>query len=286
MTTLTRVRFFYRFLNKTLIFLLSAGGLYTISGCSPSKNWVAYYSDQLPPREFTQYEFVIFHPARHPTIQPVKAAGTKVFGYVSLGEVQTFLPIHETLKAEGAIAKENPNWGEVAMVDIRSRTWQNYVLETLVKQAENQGFDGFFLDTIDSPIELERAEPEKYKGSREAAIALVEEIHRRYPKKLIVVNRAFPILENLAPSINMVLAESILTNYEFSKKTYCNKLKTEYGAHADFLQKLKKNWPHLRVLTLDYWDPDDRETIDAIYQIQREHGFDPLVATIHLDKVL
>ena len=55
---------------------------------------------------------------------------------------------------------------------------------------------------------------------------------------------------------------------------------------VEILQSAKARRPELRVMTLDYWDPEDPEGIRRIYRVQRANGFEPYVASIELDRIV
>ena len=57
-------------------------------------------------------------------------------------------------------------------------------------------------------------------------------------------------------------------------------------ARVTILQAAKARRPKLRIMTLDYWDPEDAEGVSRIYREQRANGFEPYVATIKLDRIV
>jgi endo-alpha-1,4-polygalactosaminidase (GH114 family) len=60
---------------------------------------------------------------------------------------------------------EDSNWG-FDSVDITSPNWSELIIGTLAKGAVDKGFDGFFLDTVDSLAHLIHQEPDKSKEYR------------------------------------------------------------------------------------------------------------------------
>jgi hypothetical protein len=49
---------------------------------------------------------------------------------------------------------------------------------------------------------------------------------------------------------------------------------------------LKKRFPKLQIMSLDYWDPADTKGVATIYSTQRANGFIPYVSTIELNRVV
>ncbi|MEI6740763.1 MAG: Ig-like domain-containing protein, partial [Gemmatimonadaceae bacterium] len=74
-----------------------------------------------------------------------------------------------------------------------------------------RGFDGVFLDTVDTGTDLERRDRARFAGATLATIDLVRAIKRRYPAAVIVLNRGYDILPTVENSVDMVLAESLVT---------------------------------------------------------------------------
>ena len=72
-----------------------------------------------------------------------------------------------------------------------------------------QGFSGIFLDTLDDAAELERQNPNLYGGMRAAALELVKAIRGAWPKAVVMVNRAYDLLPDIAADINIELGESV-----------------------------------------------------------------------------
>jgi len=121
---------------------------------------------------------------------------------------------------------------------------------------------------------------------KDAALRLIREIRRNYPAVRIILNRGFFLLDEAAPSIQYVLAESVLSRYDFANRTYIQAAKSEYQAAVELLQSIRQKHPSLGVLTLDYWWPNETRKVQAIYDLERRNGFVPYVSTIELDRVI
>jgi len=242
--------------------------------------WAAYYSDKEPGAAFSRYKLVVFDWQYHP---PLSARPRPTYlAYLSVGEVDAFRPHFEAVKRQGLLAGRNERWGS-HFVDVRDPRWQARVLDELVPAILEQGFDGVLLDTLDSAIYLEEQAPETYKGMQSAACRLVLAVRERYPRLLIAVNRAYPLLPCMENHIDFLLAESLLGGYDFEQKTYRKVSRGESRSQLDTLLAARKRRPDLTVLTLDYWDPNDLAGIERLYRKQIANGFHPYVTTILLD---
>lgn len=248
--------------------------------------WAAYYTDKLPLASFDPYDLIVFDSHEHPQLKPLSDRGKILLGYLSLGEIEKNRPYFREARQENILLDENKNWPGSYFVDMRSKFWAKRVVEELVPQLLHKGFQGIFIDTIDNPIELERVDPERFKGMKEAAITLVKAIKYHYPTIQIMVNRGYEILPELGNSITMVMGESTFTTYDFANKSYKKVAEDEYRKQVEMLQNFKKSYPKVRIVSLDYWNPEDTSEIKKIYDIQRANGFEPFVSVIQLDQLI
>lgn len=250
------------------------------------KPWAVYYSDKLQPSSFEAYDLLIFDSHIHPQLKPLADRGKMLLGYLSLGEIEKFRPYFRETKEQNILLEENKNWPGSYFADIRNKYWGKRVIEELVPQLLHKGFHGIFLDTLDNPIELERQDPERFKGMKEASIRLVKAIRYHYPTIQICVNRAFELLPEIGEHISLVLGESTYAGYDFQTKAYKIVSEDEYRKQIELLQNFKKSFPKTRILSLDYWNPSDQEGIKKIYATQRANGFEPFVSIIKLDSLI
>ena len=249
-------------------------------------DWLAYYRDEAPPEAFSDYELLVFDSEHHPPIPPLADAGKTILGYISLGEVESYRSYFGTVHAEGILLDENPNWPGSYFVDLRDALWRDRVLNQLIPKILNRGFHGLFLDTLDNPAYLESTDPVKFRGMSQSAAKLVTEIRSHFPSILIMMNRAYEILPEVAGHIDMELAESCFSDFDFSSKQYRRVPQQEYQRQVQLLHGIRTQHPGLEIFTLDYWDPSDDEGIRTIYREQESNGFNPYVATVELDRIV
>ena len=260
-----------------------AGGM---TGSSLGRaRWAVYYSDKASPGEFLGYGLVVFDSDRHPPLQPLIAGGATVLGYLSLGEIEQQRAWFGQVREMGILLGENANWPGSHYVDVRDAGWRHMVTGQLAQAILAQGFHGIFLDTLDDPVELERRDAERCRGMTAAAIDLVRELRRQFPSIKIMLNRGYALLPQVGGAIDIALGESVYGTYDFARKVYRAVPTAEYREQVQLLQQARKLHPRLRICTLDYWDPADRDGIRKIYRMQRANGFDPYVATVGLDQL-
>ncbi len=127
----------------------------------------------------------------------LRAGGTRVLGYLSVGEDH---PMGEYACTPGCAAYHltvNPQWGSVA-VDVSHPAWRAEVLRRAA--AELRHADGLLLDTLDS-------------AAPEATLALVQTLRAAFPDVTLLANRGFGLLPGLARLVDGVLFEGFSTTH-------------------------------------------------------------------------
>lgn len=267
------------FLRILAIFILS--GVCAARAEEPPR-WIVYYGSEEPVDSFLDYDIIAFDREHHPPLRQLQNRGKILLGYVSFGEAETYRQDFEAIKELGVLLEENPDWPGHYIVDIRNPIWTKYIIETAIPYILHQGFNGIIVDTIDSIEYLEEREPEKYKGMTEGAVSMVKAVRQHYPELKIMINRGFKTLPEIADDIDYVLAESILVKHLPGDKSYELFPQDVYDWYADSLRALKDKAPHLTVVSVDYWDMNDKEGVRHIYETQRANGYLPYVTTIDL----
>jgi uncharacterized protein (TIGR01370 family) len=252
---------------------------------APNEKFAVYYSDRAPVARFKPYNVLVLAD-NFPSLQPLAEEGKTLLGYISLGEINKDSPYYKNLQSKGLLIKENKDWKGSYVVDIRSPVWQKIVIEDVIPKILRDGFGGVFFDTLDSPLESERENRNDYSGMGEDAIKLIRAVRMHYPSIKIMVNRAYTILPQIAPLIDMELGESVFADYDFDKKTYGKVAPALYRQQIQGLQAAKQINPAMKIYTLDYADPHDRAAMREIYRTQRANGFTPYVATIGLEEII
>lgn len=248
-----------------------------------STRWAVYYSDALPASAFSEYDMLVFDADHHPSLDPLREQRKILLGYISLGEIEAYRTHYDWAKKAGLLLEENPNWEGHYILDVRNPVWAQYVIESIIPSLLEKGFDGIMIDTIDSPIYLEaEKDAELYKGMQDASARLIHVIRMHYPSIPIMLNRGFVLLPEIAGDLTYLMAESTYTSYDFSKKEPYLLSKEQRDEYQAYLQSALKYNPELTILTLDYWDMQDKNTVQNIYTAQRAEGFSPYVTTIDL----
>lgn len=249
-------------------------------------SWMVYYHKGLSPNDLDPYALVILDADTDIKVHELANRDKQVFGYLSIGEIGTHRRQFAQFKDSGILLQENAFWPGSYMVDMRDPRWIKHLIEERIPALLHRGFNGIFLDTLDNAGELERIDNEKYKGMVDAAARVVSAIRMHYPQVPIIQNRGYEILPQTAGIVNYVMAESLMADHNFEKKSYYMVPQELLDIQLTLLAKALEQNPKLQILSLDYWSPDDADSIKSIYASQRERGFHPYVATVELDIIV
>lgn len=279
-----------RALRLPTIALIPLALLLSLFGCGPKKatapRWVVYYGQNAAPEELTGYDVVVVDPNYKGEIAPLRRAGAKVLAYISLGELNASRATFARAQREGLLLEENPNWPGAWLVDVRLPGWRKLVVEERAKELLARGYDGLFLDTLESALHLQTRDAARYAGMQQAAVDLVRALHDRHPGAILLLNGALEVAGALAGAVDRVAVESSLTTWDFAKKAARWRTADERAWAMARAAKARAANPKLTIYTLDYWDPEDRAGLLRIYREQRKAGFVPYAATIALDRVV
>lgn len=253
---------------------------------SDIRSYVVFYGAEAPQELLHKFDLLIFDPHAFPDFGALQNDNKKVLAYLSLGEINQSRDYFSRARDMGMLLESNIYWPDSNFVDIRKAQWTKMVIEELIPEILHKKFDGLFIDTLDSPIELERRDPVKYKGMKQAAVRLIKTIRHNYPQLKLMVNRAYAIIPQIAPSINYLLAESLLYTYDFNSKKYVKVNAQNRAVQLKMLREYARKYPRMLIMTLDYCDKNDAETRKEIYRQERENKFIPYVSTIELNQII
>lgn len=241
--------------------------------------------------ELSYYDVVILHsPEFAPDkIRKLKELGVVTIGYITVGEDDKLRTGNG--KGPGGYASWYFQRDQAGKPD-RNGTWNSYYANASdpewradrvaeAKRLINEdGFDGIFLDTLDTV--------ERYRESYEGMVQLVQELRNALPGAPIILNQGYSLLPRLVPISDGLMLESFTSTYDFSSKQYM----LNYPGSLDFhLMRMKREvLPILAkhpfpVFVLDYALPNQRENIQTAANRAVTFGFLFAAAPIFLDDV-
>lgn len=274
-----------RIIAIILLAVIIGAGSFLLWKNMRKEHWAVYYGGPIELSAFQKFDLLIFDSEVHPPLAPLKADGKTVLGYLSLGQADPRRNFYHVFTEKNLLLPASPEIITQYVINIRKPEWSQYVLDTMMPAIMAEGFDGIFIDTLDNVIQPEQADPKKYPDMIKSSVLLVKAIRARYPNIKIMVNRGFELLPFIANDIDMELAESLYTNVLPGDKHVIREPQ-EYQSLMALLQNARLQSPSLKVYSLDYWPPQDKEGVVRLYQDERKKfGFIPYVSTMDLQSV-
>ncbi len=240
-----------------------------------------YHHSRLPPELFQAYDWIVLD-QDDPILDRLRLhfymeRRAKVFGYISVGEIESFRDYYEDIR-RFAIG-ENPMW-DTEVADLRKKEYLDFLVEVVAKRIAERGFDGFFLDTLDS-YRLVAKEDEVGDFVR-AEVYLIRRLKERYPDMLIVINRGFEIVEEVRELIDGVVVESLFVGLDGDRQ-YVKVREEDRRYLLPILERIKGIG--LPVIVIDYLPPSRRSRAKDIVKRIRDLGFIPYVSDRELSRV-
>jgi uncharacterized protein (TIGR01370 family) len=268
---------FFRALRAALsgAVALFALGCTTLPGVH---TWAVFYGAKATDAALQTPDLLVLEPDQPWNPALLRRTGQLVLAYLSLGEVNESRAYFQKLDPSALLGK-NPHWPGAMTVDPGNASWRSEVLDKLAPSMLQQGYDGFFLDTLDVGAELER---QGHPGALKAMAGLVNELKARYPQAVIVANGGLDLLPDAAHALSALAVESVVTNYDFNAQRYLRRAPEQAQARIAQLQGIQRQYG-LSILTIEYVSPQTPGEGDAIALSILQAGFVPFVSDIGLN---
>jgi hypothetical protein len=242
----------------------------------PSPSVAFFYGKPVPVSELRRFDWVVVEPGNVAAQQlaALQRAGVQVFAYLSLGEAAP-----GSVDSRSALGR-NAGWGTV-IVDPSAEAWREHVLER-AEALWQQGYQGLFLDTLDSYRQVLRgAEAQRVAA---ALGALIGAIHDRHPAVKLLFNRGFEILDDVGRLASGVAAESLLYGWDPAAKRYVEVPQADRDWLAGRLREVRDQLG-VPIVVVDYLPPTQRKLAREAARRIEEMGFVPWISTPALDAV-
>ena len=246
----------------------------------PLTSWAVFYGERAPAADLAAPDLLVLEPDHPWELDKLRRPGQLILAYLSLGEVHTTRAYFRTLQAApGALLFTNPDWPGAWRVDPRSPAWRAMVLGQLAPSIRQKGYDGFFLDTVDTAHWLEQEK--NVPGAARAMVALIADLKALDPAVRIVSNGGLDLMPALAASIDAIAVESVFTDYDFATKTYRQRDEAGAAERAGRLKAIRQQ-TGLPMLVIEYIDPADSAARERAARKVRDATFVPFVSDIGL----
>lgn len=263
--------------------IVLAGLLLSLMGIVESamgRSFSVNYRIDPDPADLLVFDLSILHVRAKVDLKPGQQAGRKFLAYISAVEVNESEPYAAKVKAAGIdLTGSNPAW-KTKLADVSNPAWAEFVVGTLAKEAVDKGFNGFFLDTLDSISLLEKEKPAAREKYRSGLISTIKKLREAYPGKEIVVNRGFDLLPELKGSVDGVLIESVFRTFN-DKGEYIPVGAADSQALAAKIKDLRS--ANLPVYVVDYLDRNQMALSDGIVEQIKQTGAEAFLTTKELN---
>jgi len=250
---------------------------------SPVRLYVNYH-EKPDPQLLAAFNLSILDPAADVDLSAGHRIGNKFLAYVSFVEMRPDAPHAEQAKARGVpLLGKNEGWGS-DVLDVTSPAWADFIVHELAEPAIEKGYDGLFLDTLDSVAIITQKDPTKKDACHRALVDLIRRLHRLFPDKQIVLNRGFELLDEVRKDVNGVMAESLYQSWSADHKG--NYAVKPAGTEWLLTRLNEARAKGLTVYVVDYVSPDDRALAQATAAKIAAHGFVPFISTPELRGVV
>ncbi len=262
-------------LFTALIFISAPVG----AGTLPSVAF--YYGDQLPLDELSAFDWVVLEPEYTTKKAFQRLSDNRVFAYVSVGEVEPSRSWMSKIP-EAWILGGNPAWGSL-VIDQSQSGWPAFFVDEVITPLWEQGFRGFFLDTLDSYHLY--AKDSKSRAQQEAGqIKLIRTLKARYPEAKLFFNRGFEILPEVHELTTAVAAESLFAGWDPASGNFHQVSEADRTWLINKLNQVKNNY-RIPVVAIDYLPPAERERARGVAEKIQALGFIPWVTNPELTQL-
>lgn len=261
---------------KTLIFaLLFLLAAVQASATHPPDNIAFYYGNEAPIGSLMAYDWVVLQQDQtsDARIDLLAKAETLPIAYVSVGEMARTHRLFGNLQPDWLIGK-NPAWSSVVL-DLRRPEVRDFLLDELIGPAFERGFQGVFLDTLDSFV-LSPDGEQQTPAFAQAQQELISAIRQRNPDGRIIINRGFHLPDSVMNQVDGLALESWRNGYNAGNNSYYDVPDSDRSWLDAQLDRWRNTRPDMPLIAIDY--VADFSQAGAVADQLRDDGFVPWVA--------
>ncbi len=237
--------------------------------------WLILYSSYASESDLKPFNPIVFDAQIHPPLDELAKSKKTIYGRVDIEQLFYAFP-------QFAHIKDQPQAVFQMCQESFVINWMEHIVENEIPALLKKGFNGIFLDGI-SAWKKATAGAQKFRNALPQLILLMR-LH--FPGTPIIVQSDQSVVEEIGGSLEGVVKFSVITTYNEETNQYQFVDAKLQGEAVAELKKIKEGNPQLQVFTVDFWDPNDGETIQKIYEAEKANGFRPYVGNFGLNKVV
>jgi hypothetical protein len=261
---------------------LALAGVLPAAGApaAPLQPAVALHYGAAPPiDELRVFDLVVLEPEHVPDPRRLPSGTTEWFAYASVGEIEPRRAYAREVPAAW-LRGENPAW-KTRLVDHSASGWPQFFAERVIAPLWQQGWRGFFLDTLDSHRRF-AATPAAQRAQEDALVAMVEQLHQRFPGIRLIFNRGFEILPRLRGKVHAVAAESLYRGWSAETSSYVEVREADRAWLLAQLQRVRDEH-RIPAIAIDYLPLKERALARETAARIRAQGLVPWVTNGAID---
>lgn len=239
-----------------------------------------FYGAQPPLAELRAFDVVVVDP-NHANISPqhYNSPYSQLFAYASVGEAHPSSAYFKQIP-QAWLKSQNHAW-QSTIIDQSAPDWPQFFANTVIAPLWEQGYRGFFLDTLDS-YQLIAKTPEQ-KAQQEAGLkSVIRAIKQRWPEAKLIFNRGFEILPEVHDLAWMVAAESLYQGWNANTQRYQAVSAADNTWLSQKLQNIHQQY-QLPILVIDYVPSQQRDLAKQTASNIQKLGFSAWVSNPSLD---
>ena len=247
------------------------------------KSTAVFYAMNPPVDLLGQFQRVIVESdnIRPDELNALHSRGARVFAYLSIGEVSPSRKWYKQVQPEWILGRNNVWDSEV--LDLTNPAWQAFLLDTLVEPLAKKGYDGLFLDTLDSYYLYSKNQEERQRQAR-ALADILKTIKQRYPQMRLIANRGFEAMPTIAPLLEAVVVESLYASWDNANKTYQEANPEGRIWLLQQIEELQRDYD-IEIIIIDYLPASRRDEARRLAKRIREKGFVPWISNPELNSL-
>ena len=245
-------------------------------------NVAFYYGNEAPIGTLMAYDWVILQQDQtaDARLDLLNEAGSLPIAYVSIGEIARSHRLFGQIRADWLIGT-NAAWAS-QVLDLRKKEVRDFILDRLIGPALTRGFQGVFLDTMDSHL-LSPAGKNQPGQFAQAQQQLLESIRSRHPGTRIVLNRGFHLASDAHHLVDGLAIESWRRSYDAGSRRYGSVSE----ADRQWLDQQLASWraarPDMPFIAIDY--VENPAEAPALANQLRQEGFIPWISNPDLTRL-
>ena len=240
-----------------------------------------YYGQGRELSEFRTFDILVVDPDQPAsrTLDRQALAPTQVYAYVSVTEVHPTRGHYPDIPAAWKLAR-NQDW-KSDVIDQSQPDWPAFFAERVVAPLWQQGYRGFFLDTLDS---YRLAKKFDETQQQQGLVRVIETLHQRFPGIRLIFNRGFDLLAQLPGKVEMVAAESLYQRWNAAAQRYEAVPEADRQWLQAQLRRAQQEFG-LPALAIDYVAPHNRALARQTAARIAADGFIPWVSDADLGSI-